>query len=75
MKVIRKGSYVRVENKGRWIEANFNDDGIIYVNYAEMPWHKGDTGVMERLGHLLKDPGKEYPLDIESLIVILKRIV
>lgn len=70
MKQIIKGNYVRIEGEKEWAWALFNEDGIIYLNYGEMPYIDGDTGVSERLGHFVSPEG--YPKTLKELTRILR---
>jgi len=75
MKKIMKGNYIRIEGKANYAQANFNDDRTIYVDYGSLPFDINKTGTTEKLGHLLKNPGKEYPATKEELSRFLRRLV
>ena len=76
MKQVIKRNYVRVESDTMFVEGDFNSDGIIYMNYAELPWFKGNIGTTERIGHFIDFPGGEkYPESVKELADFFKEFL
>lgn len=74
MKKIQKGNYIRIEGKTSYAQSNFNDDGVIYIDYGSLPFDENYTGVTEKLGHLLND-NEKYPATRGALSRFLRKLV